>query len=153
MPSLPAVDWSIPVLSQSPDPSFWMITYRCPVRPTFSPPSLLLYSRFEHWDVVDGCPARDKCAPPRSMFARDGKNIMLTMPVPRLDIFSSGRNRRRRIFRGFRQLIAAGVWEVWAGVAGLMLHSCLCVDGRPFKKRVSKLRFKLFRCESTSLAR
>ena len=34
-----------------------------PVRRTIGPSSLLpQHNRFEHWDVVDGCPSNGKCA-------------------------------------------------------------------------------------------
>ena len=51
------------------------------------------------------------------------------MPAPRLDLFSFGRNGRDRILRDFRQLMAARVWRVRAGVAGLMLRRCLRAEG------------------------
>ena len=79
------------------------------------------------------------CRQSRSMLARDGKNIVFTMPAPRLDLFSFGQNGRGRILRGVRELMAARVGGIWAGVAGLMLRRCLCVEGWAFRKRVSKL--------------
>ena len=68
--SLPAVEWPILDISQSPGQRFWLMTYLYPIRPTFGPSSLLLkFDSFEHWDVVDGCPSRDKCAVCRDLYS------------------------------------------------------------------------------------
>ena len=68
MPSLPAVEWPILDLSQSPGQRVWSMTYLCPVRHTFCPSSLLLkYNSFEHGYVVDRCPSRGKCAVSRDL--------------------------------------------------------------------------------------
>ena len=145
MPSLPAVEWPILDLSQSPGQIFWLMTYLCPVRPTCAPSSLLVKSNsFDHWDVVDGCPSRGKCAVSRDLCSLVTVKIFCSRcQRPDWTSSPSAETGKAASSAAFDRS-----WWQECGEYGLgwpvMLRRCLCVEGRAFKKRVSKIRFGLF---------
>ena len=72
MPLLPAVERQILDLSQPPGQRFLGDGLLLPRQAYLLPSSFFLKrNKFEHWDIVDGCPSRVKCAVSRrEVYAR-----------------------------------------------------------------------------------